>query len=62
MKKPQHELRCVNCNKLLFKHNLRDGLIEVKCPDTRCKAFTRVEIDQSNKSVSIEERIEVFEG
>lgn len=31
------EIRCNNCNKLLFKCNLAGGQVEIVCPKCKCK-------------------------
>lgn len=42
---PQHELRCVGCNKLLLKFTSKDLKLETKCPRGGCGVMTRLEVN-----------------
>jgi len=37
---PVTDVRCTQCDKLLAKESISDGVFEIKCP--RCKTINRV--------------------
>ncbi|MFA6252224.1 MAG: Com family DNA-binding transcriptional regulator [Candidatus Paceibacterota bacterium] len=47
------EYRCSNCNKLLFKGNIAEGKIEIKCRG--CKDINTIQIDKSFEENEMEE-------
>ncbi|MFZ3073560.1 MAG: Com family DNA-binding transcriptional regulator [Minisyncoccales bacterium] len=45
MKEPSlKEYRCENCNKLLFKGDIRDAIIEIKCKRCKIKTVIKEEV------------------
>jgi phage FluMu protein Com len=49
------EKRCCNCGKLLFRGSIRDGKVEVKCPN--CKTVNTFEINSDGHSNSWQDRM-----
>lgn len=47
------ELRCKICNKLLFKHNVKEGELSIKC--LKCKTITFIDFTvEKQKSLNSE--------
>lgn len=51
------EYRCNNCNKLLFKGVIEEGVIEIKCRG--CKEINTIEVDRDLEENIAEVNMEV---
>ncbi|MCK9577970.1 Com family DNA-binding transcriptional regulator [bacterium] len=58
MKNDLKEYRCSNCNKLLFKGSIEEGLIEIKCRG--CKNINTIQIDKELEE-DTDENIEILQ-
>lgn len=53
IREPMRELRCKICNKLLFKHNVKEGELSIKC--LKCKTITFIDFTvEKQKSLNSE--------
>lgn len=41
MKGPNKEVRCINCNNVIAKGNIKEGVIEIQCKT--CKTLNTIE-------------------